>query len=231
MDFFENFKLVRKKDNFAVKYKNRTVVLLNKAVFKSILLDNITQGFKKELGLVEASLIKGSPNESKALQLEKTYTIARRKYFKNKKIRNYTPKDKEFIFFVKAITIIQRHNSNNRAFIDAQVEGLSFAKTFPKPNQLATMAAEERLVKYTHEGKVRNDVEHIERIKLSYDDKNTPLMENPRFVAAWKKLEADKATLQEAYFIEDCMISRKEGKVTKKVTDYINAMEKGKKLG
>lgn len=225
MDFFKDFKLVKKKTVFAITYKNKSFININREVLAELVLSKSTVAFKKELAMKDSTLFERSPLESKALQLEKTYTSAKKKFFRNNKVRNYTPKDPEFKHFIKAVAILKRHGSTNREFIDSQIEGLAFAKTFPKPSQLVTIGAEDRLVKYMHKDIRKNDVENIERIEISHNDRNTPLMENPKFVAKWKKLDKGTATLQDAYYIEDCMIARKGGKVTRKVLNYISKLE------
>jgi hypothetical protein len=58
------------------------------------------------------------------------------------------PNSKNFHHFVKALEIIERHEVSYKVFIDSQIEGLSFAKVFPKPNQLVSENSETRLLDY-----------------------------------------------------------------------------------
>ena len=226
---FSKFKLIKSsKDSpkfYKLKYGSHVLALIDKKVLASICVHWMSSDFLKTLGIHELMRSSGSLNvENKAMQLEKAYTSQRRKFMRNKRIKGYTEKDKEFKHFTIASEIIERNQCNNIDFLKAQVEGLRFTKTFPKPTHLSTRAAEDRLIDYLFK-RGGGDVVEINRLPLIPADRSTPLMENHRFTVRWDKLEQDKATLEDAYFIHDCMMARKEGLVTDRVKNYIKKLE------
>ena len=213
---------------YSIKYCGETLALVSIKTLSNITLDYISKDMKEMILKQSVRKLANTPIESKALQLEKVYTRERRKFHRNKKIKNYTTKDKEFGNFIKAIEIIRRHEVTYDEFIRAQIKGLKFANNkrgvYPKTNHLCTMGAEERLLDYLQEIRGVGNTEEVERIELKHFDKTTPLMENPQFVAKWEKLDQGKADLRDAYYIKDCMIAR-NGRVTKAVKDYIANLE------
>lgn len=232
MAFFDNFKLLKKKKNYSVQYKEKTLALVNAEVIGTVIKDYATKKFLKEIANIakDTMAIREDDIElqTKAMSLEKFYTGERRKHRRNKNIKGVGVQTKEFKSFVVAIKIINRHNTNYKIFLKAQLEGLKFVNngkgTFPKPAQLSTVAAEERLIDYLHEHSMQNDVENFDRLELNYTDKNTGLMENPRFASRHKKLKDGTASLQDAYFMHDCM-KFKRGEVHSMITDYIEKLE------
>lgn len=202
--------------------------MISRDTLAKIILDYISVDMKNTILDIAKKKLANTPLESKALQLEKQYTSRKRKFHKNKNIKNYEPKDKEFMHFIKAIEIIKRHKTTTKVFLDSQLEGLKFANNFrglyPKPNHLSTMGAEERLLEYLTQRDGDGHVEKIDRIELSRFDRETELMENHKFVAKWELLDKGKADLRDVYYIKDCMIARK-GSATRKVKEYIKKLE------
>ena len=228
MAFFDNFKLVRTKTGYAVKYKGETLARFNPKTFASIIKDHATKNLLKELtSMVEITDVDASLTV-KAKQLEKLYTARRKKFYRNKNLKHITEKSSDFKHFVKAIEIINSHKVSYKQFLDAQIKGLAFVNdgkgVFPKPSQLSSAGAEERLLNSMQEYESENNEEVIVRRKLTYSDKETPLMENPSFVAAFNKIRNGNATLKDAYFVYDCMLYR-NGKVTKMVREYVENLE------
>ena len=228
MRFFEKFELVKKKKMYSIKYDGEVLALVSIKTLSHIIVNHVSKEIGEAILKQGVKKLENTPLESKALQLEKVYTKERKKFHRNKNIKSYTPKDKEFSNFIKAVEIIRRHDVSYEDFIKAQVKGLKFANNkrgiYPKTNHLCTMGAEERLLDYLQETRGTGNSEEIERIDLKHFDKTTPLMENPQFVAKWEKLDGGKADLRDAYYIKDCMIAR-NGRVTKVVRDYIANLE------
>jgi hypothetical protein len=228
MEFFERFSLTKKKNMYSIKYQDKTLCLVSIEAISKIVIDFASKDLKDALLQQATKKLSNTPLESKAMQLEKVFTRERRKYHKNRKIKAYTPKMKEFAHFVKAVEIMRRHKVDAKTFIQAQIKGLQFINNFqgqfPRITHLSTMGAEERLLDYLQEQNGTGNATDVDRIKLSTFDKNTELMDNPEFVNRWNKLDKGTASLRDAYFLADCMLVRK-GHITKKVKDYIEKLE------
>lgn len=225
MEFFEYFKLIKTQTGYSVKYKNETLLRVNPIVMGGIIRDYATQNFIQQISLLLD--VKGINEDVKkrAKQLEKLYTNKRKQFYKNKNLKHITEKTKDFMHFVKAIAIIDSMGVTYKQFLDAQIGGLAFVNNgngvFPKPSQLQGANAEERMLQALKSTGEENSISSVKRISMTYEDKNTPLMENPRFVAAFNKIEKTKnASLKEALFVADCMLQR-NGRVTDLVRQYI----------
>lgn len=225
--FFDSFKLLNKKSGFVVSYKGDTLITVKPNILKSVLLDNLSKKVLTEI----ASKITPSANNKKtntnAMKLLAVYNNERRIFHHNKRIKDLSIKDKGFAYFIKASELMDIHKVTAKTFIQAQINGLGFINEgngiFPKVSQLATLAAEERLLKFIQTETTVNNPTKVNRIELNRSDKETELMKNPRFVSRYDKVLEDVGTLQDAYFVHDCMLHRK-GRVTKKIENYIEEL-------
>lgn len=228
MAFFDDFRLVKTKTGYSVKYKNEMLVRVSAKVIGELIRDYATQEFLMDLtSLVTIEKIDDKVT-TKARQLEKLYTTRRRKYYKNKNLKRIAEKSPDFKHIIKAIKIIEVNKVTYKQFLDSQIEGLAFVNNgqgvFPKPSQLSNTGAEERLLIGMKDFVDNNDAQAIKRQKLTVSDKETPLMENPNFVSAYDKIRSQTASLKEAYFVNDCMLHR-NGKVTQLIKGYISQLE------
>lgn len=116
-----------------------------------------------------------------------TYDRYKEKFYKRKVTKSITKSDKEYKYFREALAIIKRHEVECRKYIEAQMKGLEFAKTFPKPSQLATTGAEERLLTYLKtvdvEGTQEEQDQDAEKYKIYF-----------------KKVKDGSATISEAKY-------------------------------
>jgi hypothetical protein len=224
----KDIQIIKKKKFYSLQYKGETLALIDKGKLASVIVNNLKVDLLDQVQQEAVRKLRNSPLETKAMQLEKVYTKHKRLFHKNKKIRNYKPTDKEFKYFVKALEIVKRFECNNEDFIQSQIKGMAFINNykgqFPKPNQLVTINAENRLLDYLQEKNGTSAKGEVERIELRDSDRKTELMENPTFVSRWDKLEAGTATLREAYYLHDCMLAR-NGRVTNKVKKYIKKLK------
>ena len=234
MAFFDNLKLIRKKTQYSITYKDKLLLSVKPEVLGLIIKDYSTQKFLKELSKLIKS--KDIDNEfiSEGMLLVSAYTTRKKRYYRNTKITKIKNSDKEFLHFIKASKLIKKHQVSPKLFLDAQIKGMAFlnegAGIFPKPSQLATSGAEDRLIQHmANEGLTDTGETAINRIKITRDDKETALMENPKFVEYYEKMEDGSANLVEAYFIHDCMLARK-GRVTKMVDEYIEKLKDRSKI-
>ena len=228
MAFFDNFKLIRKQKSYSITYKKRSFINVKGEVLGVIIRDYATKKFLKDLsGLNKDSNI-DTELLSRAMVLGKAYIDRKKKFFRNKKLNTIDPKSKEFQSIIKASKIMDKHRVAPKFYIDAQVDGLKFLNDgqggFPTVSQLCTSGAEDRLVKAMYENGLNDEEQEVVKIKLSRDDKETPLMENPTFIEYYESIEQNTASLREAYYVHDCMLARK-GRVTTLITDYINSKE------
>ena len=224
MAFFDSFTLLKKKSGIVVQYKKSTLATIKPDVLRDMILDHIPKKVLQEaVEHITPSAITRKSN-TLAIKLMTEYNARRKKYHGNRRIKEFTSKSREFKYFVQAAEIMKNHRIHAGPFLDAQIKGLSFvndgAGTFPKPNQLATVNAEERVLAALQTEVKRNDPTEVERLDLRHSDRETELMQNPRFVSRYNKLKDGTATLQDAYFVHDCMLERK-GNVTQFVTEYI----------
>ena len=224
MAFFDNFKLVKQKSGIVVKYKTSTFITIKPAILTDVVLDHLPKKVIQEAASRIVPSSKMTKNNTLAVKLMVAYNRKRKDFYKRPRLKDFTSKSKEFKYFVQAAELLKIHRVLPDAFIEAQVKGLSFVNNgegvFPKPQQLATTEAEERLLRETHTESKKNNPEDVQRLDLKPSDRETELMQNPRFVSRYEKMKDKSATLQDAYFVQDCMLERK-GRVTQFVSEYI----------
>ena len=219
MRFFEDFTLISQNTQYKVRYKGETLLAISKKGLNFLLSDKIVNREEVEPKDIRIDFDRNS--RVKALKLVKVYADAKRAYYPERNIK-YELKvtDKDFQFFEKAVEIIERHKTTNTVYIEAQIQGLSFIDNgkgvFPKPSQLATNAAEDRILNYLEE----SDKSKLVEIAISNYDKDTPLSENKAFNAYSKKILEKTATYKEALFVQK-LLKFKKRKPSKKVEEYV----------
>jgi hypothetical protein len=232
MGFFADLKLVKNKRGYVVEYGGDSLMQIYPKAFTALFKDYATKKFINSIA--ELSSVEDADDDIKALasKLEKLYTIEKRKFLKVKTIKRIATNTKEYKNIIKAARLIQTYDTSVSDFLNSQISGLSFVNdgqgVFPKPSQLCTANAEERLVQYISGRQEEEPAKpkDVKRLALSYFDKTSELKANPKFMELYNKLRAGTATLQEAYFVHDCSITRKTY-ATKTVLDYIRKKEKG----
>ena len=158
-------------------------------------------------------------------KLNNIFTQYRRQFFENQRLTKLKVGSAGYKHMMKACKLIKLHKSNAEEFMLAQISGLSFAKTYPKTTQLFGSSAEDRLLKYRKEDKASTNLEKFERIKLTYEDKKTPLQDNMKYQELHQKILDGTANIQEAYYVYDVEYERRKGKESKTVMEYLDKLE------
>jgi hypothetical protein len=221
MRFFEDFSLTEKQTQYNVSYRGEKLLAVNKKglLFAvEMLLGNKNKEIKDlDINYAENTYVKAG-------KLMKIYAEAKQHFYHNKKIKvEYSSNSNEFKYLERAIELIERHGIGYAAFVEAQVQGLAYVAkgkgVFPKPNQLCTEQAEDRLLNYLRD----NDPKKMQSEILTKDDYNIPLNENEKFVNYSKRIMEGTATLREAKFVQKLLGIRKR-KTNKKVEAYIESL-------
>jgi len=216
MEFFEDFTLVKREKNYLVRYKGDPLLNISMKTLEMLLVDKIT-GFNKSAKLDTSDNI-----NVRALKLATVYGERKREFYFNKNIEfKIDMQDPNFKHLVQAINLIDRHAITYKIFLEAQIFGLKFINSgkgvFPKPSQLSTTGAEDRLLQYIEENEGSNSSMEIRLTKKDYD---TPLSDNEIFNAYSDKIIKGIATLKEAKYVQK-LLRVKKGKTAKKVEAYI----------
>jgi len=163
----------------------------------------------------------GSERLTKAIQLEKKYTLLKKKFYKRKVMNSTSPSSASFQHFLKAVDMIQEHEVKISQFLKAQIEGLKFVDgglgVFPKVNQLSTASAEQRLLDYLRQ-------KHIE-VELTDIERQTELQQNKKYVSFYEKIKKNTASLFEASYVRACQLARR-GETQGLVEEYIKQLKK-----
>lgn len=229
------FDIVEKEDKLTIRYGGRTLAEVKKLPLLQMIRDVNSKELKRRYFddyEVEKVLKENreSPTISRALVFASEYQLTKRKFFGRGTIKEVSKTSKEFPDFVKAVELIKDLKTNGREFLDSQVSGLEFVNgnkgTFPKPNQLHGINAEDRFLNYKRSLEVKvSDRKSEKQIFINQKDRDTALMENPRFVQAYDRIKENSATLAEANFVKALMIERKGANgVTSLVKDYIKKL-------
>lgn len=213
------------KGKLNIIFRGSTLASINKK-----LLDDIA---KEYLNLNDEL----SDKDKKAIILSKDFNKLKIKFYSGKiRTTDYTPKHKDFKYFLQALEIIDRFDITNAVFLKAQIEGLSFTNnsmgTYPKPSQLSTEGSEERVVRYlesngliTHQEFNDNNLTKINgEITLNKYDIETPLKKNTRYMNLLSKLKKGEATLDEALYLKKCRVERK-GDAGPLIKEYIRLIK------
>jgi len=170
MKMVEGIKAKITKDKVSLIYNKKVFLVLGREAFASLL--NVDMDFPDE-------------NDQEIDKFIATYNHAKEKFYKRKFSKTFKKTDKEYRCFAEALDILKRHDVEYNTYIQSQVDGLEFAKVFPKPCQLNTTKAEERLLDYLRKVDVEGTAEQNE-LELSAYKVNV------------EKIKAGNATLNEA---------------------------------
>jgi hypothetical protein len=170
MKMVEGIKAKITKDKVSLIYNKKVFLVLGREAFASLL--NVDVDFPDE-------------NDQEIDKFIATYNHAKEKFYKRKVSKTFKKTDKEYRCFAEALDILKRHDVEYNTYIQSQVDGLEFAKVFPKPCQLNTTKAEERLLDYLRKVDVEGTAEQNE-LELSAYKVNV------------EKIKAGNATLNEA---------------------------------
>ena len=178
-------------------------------------------------GVIPPSLpkkvVKKKADKSKPLQFLKFYNKQRKLFYRNNKMKDYTATDKNFKHIIGAVEIMNNHDAKFKLFMKAQIEGLKFVGEgkgiFPKINQLDTIQAEERLLKYIDESP--------NRFNFIVEDweKDLSLTQNEKFKEAHDMVLAEVADLETARYVRKLMMLRLK-KVDPEIITYIKKLKK-----
>ena len=220
MKFFEDFSVTEKATQYSVKYRGENLLSVNKKGLQFALANLLNDEKKEDIDIDYAN-----NNYVQAGKLVKIYGDAKKAFYNNKKLKvDYTSSSPEFKFFCQAVDIIHNNNVSYDVFIDAQVSGLAFVSSgkgvFPKPNQLCTAQAEDRLLNHIRD----NNPNTIKAEIISREDYSVPLNENEKFLNYSKKIMEGTATLKEARYVQKLYLIRKR-KTSKRVDAYIVKLE------
>jgi hypothetical protein len=221
MKFFEDFSVTEKSTQYSVKFKGETLLAVNKKGLQFALASLVAN----ENSSKDIDIDYENNNYVQAGKLVKIYGDAKKRFYSNKKLKvDYTSSSTEFKFFCQAVDIIHNNNVSYDVFIEAQVSGLAFVSkgkgVFPKPNQLCTAQAEDRLLNHIRD----NNPDTIQAEIISREDYSVPLNENEKFLNYSKKVMEGTATLKEAKYVQKLYLIRKR-KTSKKVDVYIEKLE------
>lgn len=169
MGFFDDLKL--KKDgngNLKVTYNTRPFITVNIECVHEIISDYATKKFLNRIGKLKVEI---EPENNQELldseKLARIYIVKKKQYYNRQNFKPVDTKSREFNYFIDAVKLMFSFESDFNTFIDAQINGLEFAGTFPTPRQLTGDGAEKRLLDYTS-SKV-----NTAKTKISYQDLET----------------------------------------------------------
>lgn len=236
--FGKPFRLHPKGKLYVVTYGDSVLAKISKSGLETLLAD-----LRSDEGLRLQGVLKKSERSNrskitkprmvgedviKAKQFAKVYAEAKKKFYKSKFVKEISQGEKAFQDFVKVIPMLERHGVNYRKFIQAQVQGLSFANggrgVFPKPGQLSTEGAETRLLDFMRDGGQEDGSKAM--VHLTKEDRETPLSDNQWFMARRQKLKDGVASLEEAQYVAELQRIRR-GKVEDYVQEYIDRLTGG----
>lgn len=160
------------KNKVSLLYQGKAFLIMNREAFASLV--SVSENIATE----EDTEING---------LIATYDRYKSKFYKRNVTKSITKSNKDYKYFREALAIIKRHGVESRTYIEAQMKGLEFANTFPKPSQLSTTGAEERLLDYLRTVDVEGTQEQQEQDADTYK-------------AYFKKIKDGTATIKEAKY-------------------------------
>lgn len=219
------FEIVEDSEKILIRYRGKSFVTVRRSALEQVIFDLSSKTLKKLFfdHFSNESIVKEKLNTSlisRALVLGQTYNKMKKDFYKNPsmKVLELKKTSKEFPHFLKAVELIKALETDQEKFLKAQIDGFKFlnngAGIFPKPSQLHGIAAQDRYLDS------KRTVEHKEdrEIYLNQTDRDTPLMENPRFVEKFDKVRNKTSTYQETIYVKKVQLTR-TGKNTKAVLE------------
>ncbi len=206
-----------------VKYCGLTLLTIDKSVLAKLT--------SKECELPSSV----AAEHARVLRFARAYVNAKKDFFgKPVGTRKYTSSHKDFKYFVLAVKIMDEHNVKGPQYIQSQVDGLSFINDgrgiFPKPNQMASDGAEDRLIEFLDR---RGEIDHGElgltngdtALRITDADKKTGLKDNAQYMKLLAKLRSGNTTMEEAMYLKKVRRVRK-GSAGPEITEYIKNLKK-----
>lgn len=156
---------------------------------------------KKNKRIKKIKKTKNNESQQKAKQFGRVFAKFKSAFYKNKKITDASVLTSNNLkHFIKAVELCERHKVTYKKFMESQVDGLkdvSNGRHFPYVTQLHTDAAESRLLAYISKGSLGNLVE------LTYEDKQTPLDQNMKYLTRRERVKAKEASLVETQYVAE----------------------------
>jgi hypothetical protein len=171
MKVIEGIKAKITKDRVSFSRNGKTILVINRELLHSITSEADSDG-------------------GRDYEMEKfleVYNNCKSQFYKRRVTTTIKKNHKDYRCMKEALDIIKRHGVQFKEYIDAQIAGLSFAGHFPKPSQLNTPNAEERLLDY-----LKSVDEHGTQEEIENDAK--------RYSVVVKKIKEHAATIGDAKF-------------------------------
>ncbi len=230
MGLFDDMKLRKNKaGNYTVTYCKKPFITVYSNGFVQLFKDYASKTFINELVHLGSNTTQDEDLAKKVDTLNNIYSKYRRQFYDNKNLTKISVGSAAYKDLMKACKTIAIHKSTAEEYMLAQIEGLAFSKSYPKTSQLHGMNAEDRLLKYRKDESASKDLKTFDRIKLTWDDKKTPLQDNMKYQDFHQKILDGTANVQEAYYVYDVEWERKKGKESKTVVAYLDRLEKESK--
>jgi hypothetical protein len=172
-------------------------------------------GFMKKVDVKKKKKKEENPVKLRAESFMNFYAEQYKENMKGRRCPTFKKNDGNYHHFLKAAKIIAKHECTFDDFLKAQIEGLKFTKTFPKPGNLSTPQAETRLHDY---------LQQKERTWLTNEEIEKPLLKNERYVDFLERIKLGVAEAYQAIYVANCQYDRR-GTVQEVVKKYL------KKLG
>ena len=170
-------------------------------------------------------------SDIKIKNLINCYFNEKQKFYENKNIsiKKIPKNSKDYSFFKTAQSMLDEHNVSPEDFLKSQLRVFKLLNNgigvFPKPNQLVTPEAESRLLQYLKETKDQRELD----ISFSKWELDTPLNENPKFKAYYRRLLNDPhlVTDKEVKYIE-LLIEARDQEMPPQIAELILARKRVK---
>lgn len=207
------------KGDIKVKTLGLDLMTIKKEGILHFLSGYLTQ---KDLERVNSIRVRDTSIDEEDLRVQtliRTYYAHKRAFYGNKKliVTEIQRGSQPYKAFARALHIIDTNEVTFDQFMKAQIKGLAFAGAFPKPSQLCTEGAEERVLKTLV---VKDAVKDSRVMKLAPDDYNLALNKNNRFQGVYARvIKKEKVSVEELIYCRDVIIAR-----GKKVPDTINLL-------
>ena len=243
-DVFDLLKFEKGEYDYSIIVGDKTlgkirIKTLNELLVNLIPKEVIAELYEKEKAKEEVKAVKRQlkiDNISPEVKLlAGTYHKMKEEFYGRKNLKVITPKNKEYKFFIQALEIMKNHDSKPKEYINAQLHGMQFINggkgQFPNPSQLATVAAEDRLLKYRFEKERRNKdgsdfKKEFKKQPITVYDRETSLTENTKFMGYLKLVKDGTASMAQAVFVKELMEEKRgRGKAIPEVYDYLKELQ------
>lgn len=226
MGLFDDLSLKRDKNSdLVIKYDQESLLVIRTRVAKKILKDYISKKFLDEISTWSVTTSIDAETIRLADELNAVYTQLKTQFYDNKNLKKINNKTKGFKDLIKSAKLIQEFQTTTTEFVHAQIDGLSFAHTFPKPTQLHGEGAQQRFLDYVHKKKISVELEtETKKLYITKTDKETPVRENPKWLDIYEKMKNEEATYLEVKFIADVQLLR-SGRISPEIQDALDELK------